>query len=632
MTAADLTPHFANLGGDPIRDAFAARRAVLPWRNKRPLPQEQMTSTWARLMSSHRSPKKRLAYIHVPFCANHCLFCGFYRNTYTEEAASSYANLIVEEIEREATATTVEGQLVEAVYLGGGTPSALSAAELSHILTTVKRCLPLAPDCEITLEGRIIHFDPDKIDACLEAGVNRISIGVQSFDTTVRRRQGRRASKGEAIRFLEAIRDRDRAALVIDLLYGLPGQTDGVWSEDLRIAADLTPDGVDLYGLNLIPGTPLHKAIGIGKFSAAATLKDIGVMYRAGVEFLAAKGWTQVSNSHWARTPRERNIYNLRIKEGADCLAYGSGAGGTLGQYSYGIAADLRSYRDAVRAGRKPIDGIRVSDSLQPVRDVITAGLEIGRLDLDRIDLPDGGNLRTWVAPLLEQWRAAGLVSLSGNVVSLTTAGRFWYGNLIFAFDAVLSEDVRSNFETQKERIVTVMTDTHIAAARDLVRKELAQEPGGILEATATKHGLSLQDTIECLPVAMWKRISGAHFVDVMQDISEWGSLTVISHSKDAILEVEGPLPKGKLGHGFYNLSGGSALSGHLRASNCKSILFLRRPFMGTETLSIQFFNAEGEAMFKIFVGRDEERCLKTDQIERFGKLEALFPESGSVH
>ena len=440
MTAADLAPYFARIGDDPLRDAFTARRAVLPWRHKRPLAEDAVPATWARLMSSHRSPNKRLVYIHVPFCANHCLFCGFYRNAYTPGSAASYVDLLVEEIEHEAAAPVPGNQEIEAVYLGGGTPSALSAKELSRILRTVKRSLPLAPDCEITLEGRIIHFDPEKIDASLEAGVNRISIGVQSFDTAVRRRQGRRAGKEEAIGFVGAIRDRNRAAVVIDLLYGLPGQSDRIWSEDLRIAADIAPDGVDLYGLNLIPGTPLQQAIGAGKFPAAATLKDIGAMYRAGVEFLAAKGWAQISNSHWARTPRERNVYNLRIKEGADCLAYGSGAGGTLGRYSYSVAADLDTYRDAVTAGKKPLDGMRVSNSLQPARNAITAGLEVGRLDLDRIALPHGDTLAARVAPLIEQWRAAGLVSVAGHVVSLTTAGRFWYSNLISAFDSILSE------------------------------------------------------------------------------------------------------------------------------------------------------------------------------------------------
>lgn len=438
--AADLASYFAQIGGDPLRDAFAMRRAVLPWRNKRPLPEETVPATWARLMSNHCSPHKRLAYIHVPFCANHCLFCGFYRNAYTPESAASYVDLLVDEIEREAAEPAIGNQAIEAVYLGGGTPSALSAKELSRILDTVKRSLPLASDCEITLEGRIIHFDPEKIDSSLEAGVNRISIGVQSFDTDVRRRQGRRASKEEAIRFVGAIRDRNRAAVVIDLLYGLPGQSDRIWSEDLRIAADIAPDGVDLYGLNLIPGTPLHTAVGAGKFATAATLKDIGAMYRAGAEFLAAQGWAQISNSHWARTPRERNVYNLRIKEGVDCLAYGSGAGGTLGPYSYAVAADLDTYRDAVIAGKKPLDGMRVAGPLQPVRNAITAGLEIGRLDLNRIAMPDGTTFASRVAPLVEQWRAAGLVSIAESVLSLTTAGRFWYSNLISAFDSILSE------------------------------------------------------------------------------------------------------------------------------------------------------------------------------------------------
>lgn len=176
------------------------------------------------------------------------------------------------------------------------------------------------------------------------------------------------------------------------------------------------------------------------------------------------------------------------------------------------------------------------------------------------------------------------------------------------------------------------MTNSRSTEPHDLVRKELAENPSGILEITASQHGLSLQDTVECLPAAMWKRIPGAHFIDVMQDISQWGSVTIISHTRDAILEFEGPLPTGSMGHGFYNLSGGSALSGHLRADNCKAIVFLRRPFMGKDTASVQFFNADGEAMFKIFVGRDETKRLKADQVEKFSQLEGRFPAAGSMH
>jgi putative heme utilization carrier protein HutX len=123
----------------------------------------------------------------------------------------------------------------------------------------------------------------------------------------------------------------------------------------------------------------------------------------------------------------------------------------------------------------------------------------------------------------------------------------------------------------------------------------------------------------------MWKRISGDHFVDVMQDISGWGDIVAIVHTKDVIFEFNGRLPGGALGHGFYNLKGGTSLSGHLRHENCRAIVFLRRRFMGMDTLSVQFLNAEGEAMFKIYVGRDEDRRLKADQVERFAQLERRF-------
>jgi putative heme utilization carrier protein HutX len=157
------------------------------------------------------------------------------------------------------------------------------------------------------------------------------------------------------------------------------------------------------------------------------------------------------------------------------------------------------------------------------------------------------------------------------------------------------------------------------------VRQELADKPDGILEAVASTHGLPLQRVVECLPADKWKRITGEYFIDVMQDVSGWGSITFIVHTKDAIVEFEGPLPGGTSGHGFYNLKGGGGLSGHLRGANCHAIIFLRRSFMGMETLSIQFFNADGESMFKIFVGRDENRRLKADQIERFATLETRF-------
>lgn len=106
-----------------------------------------------------------------------------------------------------------------------------------------------------------------------------------------------------------------------------------LWGEDLAIARDIGLDGVDLYALNLIPNTPLGKAVETGRTTvpSPAERRDL---YLQGCDFMDSAGWRCISNSHWARTTRERNLYNLLIKQGADCLAFGSGAGGSVNGYS----------------------------------------------------------------------------------------------------------------------------------------------------------------------------------------------------------------------------------------------------------------------------------------------------------
>lgn len=432
----DFAPYFANVTNDPLSRAFTARRAVMPFRGKRRVESDMVPSRWQEMLANHVDGSfgsGRLAYVHIPFCANHCLFCGFYRNAYTALAVGEYVDLLMRDIEREAQYAATQSEEITAIYLGGGTPSALTAAELSRLLLTLRRHLPVADGCEITVEGRIIHFDDEKVVACLEAGANRFSIGVQSFDTEVRRRQGRRASREEAITFLERLKRHDGAAVVIDLIYGLPGQSLDVWQRDLATAAAIAPDGIDLYGLNLIPGTPLFAAIQAGKFVTAPSLADLGRYYRIGSDFLNERSWRQVSNNHWARTPLERNRYNRMIKEGADCLAYGSGAGGTLGNLSFGLMGELSKFSEAVLAGQKPIGMLASSDSLRLLRNLIIGDLEMGRLDLPALDQAAGQAFSSDLHPLLEQWSSAGLLTRSGSAIDLTVAGRFWYANLITA-------------------------------------------------------------------------------------------------------------------------------------------------------------------------------------------------------
>jgi len=164
-------------------------------------------------------------------------------------------------------------------------------------------------------------------------------------------------------------------------------------------------------------------------------------------------------------------------------------------------------------------------------------------------------------------------------------------------------------------------TTTPIASLEAL-RQQLLRNPAVILESAAESHGASLRSAVECLPAEMRAFVSGHHFVPILQEVSSWGPVTLIVHTADGVFEFAGPLPPGSEARGFFNLEGAGGFGGHLRPTRCAAIAFLRRPFMGKRTASLNFFNPEGGAMFKIFVGRDESGELRADQLRRFDALE----------
>jgi heme iron utilization protein len=158
----------------------------------------------------------------------------------------------------------------------------------------------------------------------------------------------------------------------------------------------------------------------------------------------------------------------------------------------------------------------------------------------------------------------------------------------------------------------------------DLValRVHMAENPGAVIETVAHERGATPRDVIEALPPEMVKIGGGADaFVTAMQDIAEWGEVTLIVHTDDGIFENTAPLSPGKLGHGYYNLTEPKGLHGHLRHERCVGIAFVERPFMGKPSAFVAFLNVDGGVMFKVFVGRDETRALKADQLARFRAL-----------
>lgn len=178
------------------------------------------------------------------------------------------------------------------------------------------------------------------------------------------------------------------------------------------------------------------------------------------------------------------------------------------------------------------------------------------------------------------------------------------------------------------------MADTaqpEIASERPPLVERLAANADGILEQIARDYGVSTLDVVRALPEAHRSLIDGARFADVMKAIEEWGPILFIVHTRHIVLECEGPLPQGSFGRGYYNIHGDSPIGGHIRAESCKAIAFVSRPFMGRESRSVQFFSEDGEAMFKIFVRRDEARNLIAEQVERFDTLRRISGRPSTV-
>ena len=166
-------------------------------------------------------------------------------------------------------------------------------------------------------------------------------------------------------------------------------------------------------------------------------------------------------------------------------------------------------------------------------------------------------------------------------------------------------------------------------ASRPSLAERLQQNADGILEQIARDYGVSTFDVVAALPEAYRTVLPGSKFEDVLQALTEWGEVLFIVHTPDIVLECAGTIPPGSFGRGYFNLHGDSPIGGHIRAENCKHIVFVSRPFMGRPSRSLQFFNAAGEAMFKIFVRRDKERNLLPEQVARFDVLRTLLTSSG---
>jgi oxygen-independent coproporphyrinogen-3 oxidase len=385
-------------------------------------------------------------YVHIPFCETKCPYCDF--NTYAgiEPLIPEYAAALRRE-------TGIWGRLlggprVATVFFGGGTPSYLPAEQTGSIVQTIRDSFEVSPEAEVTLEANPGDLTADRLDAFLETGINRLSIGVQSLDDRLLDLLGRRHSAAEAVLSFQMAARAGFDNVSIDLMYGLPQQGLDQWSQTLGDAAGLEPDHVSMYCLTLEPGTPMERQVGSGLLPDPDP--DLAAdMYLAAEDLMRRRGYRHYEISNWAQ-PGKESRHNLAYWKNQRYLGVGPGAHSYLGEYRF---HNLRSPRDYIRRledglrdtpphgelTREAIEGIPVVDKTE----LIGTRMEMAETMMMGLRLNAGIGFRSFarrfgVTPMdayrntLDDLEATGLLETTDSHVRLTSRGRL-LGNEVFS-------------------------------------------------------------------------------------------------------------------------------------------------------------------------------------------------------
>ena len=442
---------------NPLGCAFAKKRVVHPGAGgkRMVMDKEEQTRIWADLMAQTPNPAdERAVYIHIPFCDKKCSYCGFFQNFTREEAAHHYVDVLLDELDAAADTPYAQGAPFQAVFFGGGTPTALSDADIARLVQAVRARLPLTSDCEITLEGRIHDLTESKVEAAMNAGINRFSLGVQSFDTRVRQAIGRIDDGETVIATLRRMVEQQGAVVIADLIYGLPYQSMEVWENDVRTQFEIGIAGGDLYQLNVFPSSELARRVASGDLPMLPTTEEQAEYFRRGIDIVMEYPMVRrIDTTHWATDHRERSIYNTLAKRGCDVLAFGSGAGGFIGQMMWRNHGALAPYEKMVEEGAKPFQFMGEQADAHRMQSEIGDQIEHGYLYAPFFTKKYGVDLLTEMEPLLAAWVENGLVTRTETGFRLTRAGEFWHDNLIQGFLEAYALTQENTVKLRKENV-----------------------------------------------------------------------------------------------------------------------------------------------------------------------------------
>lgn len=279
--------------------------------------------------------KNGTIYIHVPFCNKICSFCNMRRSL--QKPTLEYAELIIKEIKEYAKLPYLQTTVFDAVYFGGGTPTTLETKALCDILDTLKEQFQFTADAEFTIETTVTELTDEKMEALIKHGVNRFSVGVQTFDDAGRKQMGRIGTGEAAFEKLRKLKSYKDVIVSMDLIYNYPEQTMEDLKKDLDKITELDLDGFSMYSLIDMKATSIEAAQGI---------QNDEEMFFCIAKIMKERGYQFLELTKMVKKDRYRYIMNRH--QAADTLPLGAGAGGSVNHLAMMNPINLKEYADSI--------------------------------------------------------------------------------------------------------------------------------------------------------------------------------------------------------------------------------------------------------------------------------------------
>ena len=368
-------------------------------------------------------------YIHIPWCVRKCPYCDFNSHEARDEIPeAAYIDALIADLEQDLPA--VWGRTVETVFFGGGTPSLFSPEGIDRLLADVRARIPLKPEAEITLEANPGTVDHARFKGFREAGINRLSIGIQSFQPDLLKKIGRIHSDTEAITAVEAAHQAGFKNLNLDLMFGLPGQTQKQALQDLQIARDLQPAHISWYELTIEPKTWFHRHP-----PQRPDDDTLWEMQQAGRTLLEAAGYQRYEVSAYGRAQRQCR-HNMNYWQFGDYLGIGAGAHAKISDAAtQGITRTAkqrhpRNYLDNAHTNAR----ISSSNRITPADALLEFAMNALRLDQGfspAAFTAATGLSYTRIESIVNEGVADGLLSNDRSVIRTTPKGQHYLNELL---------------------------------------------------------------------------------------------------------------------------------------------------------------------------------------------------------